>query len=383
MAKKTTKTKLTEAVLADTIAATERLLAKTPRVPPIPPGDFLSLGMTLPNLAVSGRTNCGIPKGAYLYYVGDSSSGKTFFSLGMAAELCRNRKFDNYRIIYDASENGALMDVPTYFGDALAERLEPPRGTREEPVYSRTVEDFYFALDAAMDAGPCLFVEDSMDALLAAEDEERFGESRVAYEKAYESGKDAPAQSGTYGVAKAKTNSKNINRVVQRLKETGSILVVISQTRDKIGGGPFAPTRTRGGGRALKFYAHVEIWTSVKGPIKVNRMGKEREIGSMLQLDIQKNRISGWEGKIQVPFLRKLGLDDMGSLVAYLLDEGHWEKNKSGKISAPEFKYEGTADALIGHIENEGAERELQLLVGDVWQRIEAACAPARKSRYS
>jgi len=366
----------------DVEAAKARLSTPTPRVPPIPPADFVSLGLTVPNLAISGRTNCGIPKGKYLYYVGDSSSGKTFFSLGMAAELARNNHFDNYRIIYDASENGALMDVPLYFGQALADRLEPPRGTREEPIYSRTVEEFYFNLDAAMDVGPCLYIEDSMDALIAAEDEERFVDARAAYEKAIETGKPAPEVSGTYGMGKAKANSRNINRIVQRLQETGSILVVISQTRDKIGG-HIPNQKTRGGGRALRFYAHVEIWTSVRGPIRVTRVGKEREIGSMLQLDIQKNRISGWEGKITVPFLRKLGLDEMGSLTNYLIDEGHWEKSKSGKITAPEFKFEGTAEALIGHIEETGAERELQLLVGDVWHKIEAACAPVRKSRYS
>jgi recombination protein RecA len=366
-----------------TAAATAaRLTTPVPRTPPIPASDFVSFGVTTLNLAVAGRTSGGLPKGKYLYFVGDSSSGKTWFSLGVAAELARNKHFDDYRIIYDASENGALMDIPAYFGDRLAGRLEPPRGTRDNPQYSRMVEEMYYNLDAALDEGPCLYIEDSFDALLAEADDEKFGEARSAFEKTLEDGKERDL-SGSYGTAKAKTHSNNINRVVQRLQETGSILVGVSQTRDKIGGMGYGPQKTRAGGKALRFYAHVEIWTSVRGPIKVTKLGKEREVGNLLQLDVQKNRITGWEGKIEVPFLRKLGLDDLGCCVDFLVGEKHWKKaDKGSKITAPEFRFEGTRDALLAKIEGEDAERELQLLVGDVWRKIEEACLPGRKPRY-
>lgn len=353
----------------------ERLTDRSPRNPSIHPDDLLSFGLTRLNLAVAGRTTGGIPKGKYIYFVGDSSSGKTWFVHQILAEAARNSFFDKYRFIYDASENGALMDVEYYFGRKLADRIVPPKGTVEEPKYSSTVQEMYYNIDDALDEGPCIFVEDSMDALLAEEDEEKFQEQKTAFEKGKET-------TGSYGVAKARVNSSNINRVVKRLEETGSILILISQTRDKIGGVGYQ-TKTRSGGKALRFYAHVELWTSLKGPIKKTVMGKEREIGNLIQIDVQKNRLTGWEGKIEVPFYRSFGLDEVGSCIDFLVEEKHWKKaDKGGKIIAADFEFEGSREDLIKTIEQNGDERELQLLVGAVWKKIEDASAVLRKPRY-
>jgi len=378
MAKVRAKVKPKAPTAAEVGAVVAELTTPVPRTAAIDPADYLSTGCTLFNLGISGRPDGGIAKGQYVYFVGDSSSGKTWWVFQLAAELCRNPAFDDYRIVYDASENGALMDVPSYFGRKLAERIEPPAGTPDAPAYSRTVQDLYYNLDDALDRGPVLFIEDSMDALLDESDEEQFDKEKAAHRE----GKEAK---GSYGMGKAKANSKNINRVVQRLRESGSILLLISQTRDRIGG-PIPGLKTRGGGKALRFYAHVEVWTSAGKPITVSHGGKPREIGKNLVLDIQKNRLTGWEGKIPVPHLRAVGIDDLGASIDYLVDEGHWKtvekKGSKPRVVAPEFEHDGSRDSLIAKIEAEGAERELQAVVGRVWQGVEAAVAPRRKARY-
>jgi hypothetical protein len=258
-------------------------------------------------------------------------------------------------------------------------------------VYSRTVQEMYYHLDAALDGGPVVYVEDSMDALNDEADEEVFEAERHKYETG------RGQVPGTMGMAKAKTNSRNINRVVHRLRETGSVLVVISQTRDKVGG-HIPGLKTRGGGRALRFYAHLEVWTSVRGPILRRYAGKEREVGSTIRLDVQKNRACGWEGKIEIPFLKGHGIDDAGSCVDYLLEERHWkfERKKKGRaepgddepeegkaFSAPEFGFEGDRETLIQKIQGAGDEWELQKLVAEVWRGIVAGAAPVRKARYT
>ena len=43
--------------------------------------DLLGTGSTLLNLAISGKTCGGFPAGKYVFFVGDSSSGKTFLAL--------------------------------------------------------------------------------------------------------------------------------------------------------------------------------------------------------------------------------------------------------------------------------------------------------------
>jgi RecA/RadA recombinase len=366
-------------------ATAEVLTSDPPRLEAIKQEDLLSTGSTLLNMAFSGRPGGGVPKGKYLYFVGDSSSGKSWFCFNLFAEAARNPNFEDYRFVFDNAENGALMDVEEYFGKRVVERLVPPKGTIEEPIYSETVQQFYYHLDANTEQGPCIYVLDSMDALNDESEEDKFD----AEVKKYETGKgEVP---GSMGMAKAKANSKNINRVVRSLRNSGSILVVISQTRDAVGS-RIPGMKTRGGGKALRFYAHLEAWTSVKCPITKTYLRKDREIGSIIKIDVQKNRVCGWEGKIEVPFLKKYGVDDLGGCVDYLRDEKHWkgasgkgdddEDSGSGKFAAPEFDFTGTKEGLIKKIQESGDEWELQRLVARVWRDIEAGAMPYRKPKY-
>lgn len=372
----------------------DRLTTKTERVPPIPPDDFLSTGCTLLNLAFTGHPDRGVPKGNYLYLVGDSGAAKTWLSFCLFAEAARNPHFADYRFVHDNAENGALMDVATYFGQGVVDRLEPPyKGV----VGSETAQQFYHHLEINCRRGPCVYILDSMDAINDDADDEKF-EAELHH---YETGEGTIP--GSMGMAKAKTNSRNINRVVKSLRHNGSILVVISQTRDKVGGN-IPNQKTRGGGRALKFYAHLEAWLSVRGAITKTYLRKDREIGSYIQVDVQKNRVCGWEGKMPlVNFIKGYGVDDVGSVVDYLIDERHWVKPKTqapagrgrkqitsgddddgGKvIAAPEFDFVGRRDALIQRIQDVNGERELGQIAARLWREIIAGAMPDRKPRYT
>ncbi len=363
----------------------DRLTTPVPRVSPIPPEDFLSTGSTLINLALSGHPDRGVPTGTFLYLVGDSGACKTWMMLSLFAEAARNKRFAKHRLIYDAPENGALMDVPGYFGESTAKRIVPPRGTVAKPEYSETVQQLYYNIDDALDKGPCVYVDDSMDGLDADEDYEQFQKEKKAHT-------DNKEVKGSYGMAKAKVNSKNINRVVQRLRKTGSMLGIISQTRDKIGG--MVPgLKTRSGGKALKFYSHIEMWLSVKKPLARNQLGKRREYGSLISVDVTKNRINGWEGKLEIPFVKGYGIDDVGGMVRYLIDEHRasgWtvkgrrdDADEGGTVEAPEFEFEGKEEDLVQAIIHGGDVRELQMLCARVWGDIADSVRPPRPPRYT
>lgn len=362
-----------------------------------PREERLSTGCTLLNLAISGKASYGITKGTYLWLVGDSSSGKTWFSFTCLAEAARSRHFDGHRFVFDNAENGALMDTTRYFGQGVTDRLEPPlKDADDNPVYSANVQDFYFNVDHALDQGPCIYILDSMDALGEESGEEKFEAEKTNY-----LGGSAKVP-GSMGMQKAKANSQNINRVVRRLRETGSILIIISQNRSKVGG-HIPNQKTYAGGFAMRFYAHCQVWTTPKGPIKKTvrlegqKAGVEREVGATIGIDIQKNRFSGWEGKVEVPFYRSHGIDDLGSCVNWLIEEKFWGKpakkdgtkpddesgGGSAQIAAPEFDFTGKPEALIAKIEAEDREQELRKLVGQHWAAIEAASAPKRKPRYT
>lgn len=345
------------------------LMNKKPRLQ-IKKADLLSTGSTLLNLACSGSYFGGFAKGEYIFLVGDSMSGKTWLSCTCFAEAARRKSFKDYQFIFDQPEQGAQMDMRFYFGDRMADRLQdPPNGI------SRTVQEFYYNIDAALDEGPCLYVLDSMDSLDDESDVEQFEKER----RAHESGKDV---TGSYGTGKAKANSQGLRRLMGRLQETGSILIIISQTRDNIGFGAQFNPKTRSGGKALRFYAQLEVWTSVVKTMSKTVRGKKRQTGVVVRCDVKKNRHSGQLHKVDVPLYHSYGIDDMGSCVGYLIDEGVFRKRKN-TIVAEDLEFEGTESKLIRHIEENELEDVVRELCGSTWDSIQDELRiKDRKRRY-
>lgn len=338
---------------------------------------YLNSGCTLLNLALTGDPFKGFLTGKYYWYVGDSESGKTFFTLSALAEASIDSRFDNYHLIYDDAEGGALMDKERFFGTELFKRIQPPRrDSKNKPLHSEKVEDFFYTLDDYTEAGmPFVYVLDSMDSVSSESEEGSTKENKKRWEKGLD-------KKGNYGDGKAKINSSNLRQfATSKLAKTNSILVVVSQTRDNVGGGIFEPKKIYSGGNALRFYASAQIWTSVKGPIKRTVRKKDRVIGQYVKISIKKNRLSGQKmGTITVPFYPNLGIDDVGACVDFLQEEGHWTGDK--KVIAEEFDFSGSKEKLIQKIEEEGREDELREITGKVWNEIVEACKVERKQRY-
>lgn len=331
--------------------------------------DFLSTGSTLLNLACSGKPNYGFIKGLYYFIVGDAASGKTFLSLTCLAEAAKNPNFDDYRFIYDGSEGGALMNIEKFFGNKVAERMETP----SKKQWSSTIEEFYYHLDKAIkDSRPFIYILDSMDSLSSQEEKSKFEENQKAYEK-------GKAATGSYGDGKAKKNAAHLRQFLTPLRKSKSILIIINQTRDNLGFG--FKKKTRSGGHALEFYSTIQMWSSIKQKIRKTVMGKPRQVGIICEIKIDRTRIAGKERTVCTPIYHSYGFDDIGACVDYLVDEKHWTENK-GLIKAKEFKIKAKRDKIIRYIEKKGMEKDLQMIVGDVWNLIEQACTTKRKKRY-
>lgn len=327
------------------------------------PSDFLSSGSTILNCALSDNPYRGFLKGKSIHLVGDSVSGKTWLAWTMLAEAVANPNFDNHRFIYDGSEGGSLMDISKYFGKRLLGRIEWK--------HSRYLEEFYFNVDNFLGEGkPFIYIEDSYDILTTYADEHKFEENKKAFEKGKE-------LTGSYGT-KAKVNSEYMRQIISKIEKEGqSIIVGISQSRQNFDGFE----KTNAGGDALKFDATFQLWTSVKQQITKQVLGKDRQLGIKCLIKIKKNRLNGKERKIIIPIYHSFGIDDVGSCVDYLIEEGHWDK-QGDKINASEFNFTGKPEKLVQQIEAESGERELRDLVGETWNEIESACAIKRKSRY-
>lgn len=350
---------------------------------PVAETDWLHTGSTLLNLALSGRPDGGFAKRKYFWIVGDSSSGKTFLTLTCLAEASINPEFDGYDFIFDNAEDGALMNMRKYFGRRMAERLQPPDEDDGVPVYSEIIEDFYFHLDdrfTAVEKGkgnPFIYVLDSMDALSSNYEGKKF------QEKKRERRGGAKAK-GDYGDGKAKMNSTYIRSIVGRLRKTGSILIVLSQTRDNIDAGMFEEQQTHAGGRALKFYATAQLWSSVGKRLKKEVKEQKRQVGIVCRVAVKKNRLTGKEWTVEFPIYHSAGIDDVGGCIDFLVKEKHWPRNSSGTIDGTKDidECKGRREALVRWIEENDMEDDLQEIVADVWRNIEAATRVERKSKY-
>lgn len=354
----------------------KEVLTKDKHLKKISYKDFVSTGSTLLNLCCTGKVNRGFMKGLFYYLVGDSKSGKTFLSLTCLAEAANNKFFDDYRFIFDNVEKGALMDLSKFFGQKAASRIEPPAWDEDEnPIFSSTIEEFYFHVDdATREKKPFIYIIDSMDSLSSDTEADKFQQQKEAHRK-------GTPTTGSYGDGKAKKNSSGIRQIINRIEKKGSIVIAIGQTRDNMGFG--YKKRTRAGGHAPTFYAALEIWSKVVQAITRTVKGKKRKIGSFVELEVQKNRVNGKERIVQIPIYNASGFDDVGGCVEWLIEEGHWKgKKKEQKIKAPEFKFEGSKEHLIKYIEEHGLEKKLKRIVQLVWDDIEEACDPGRKKRY-
>jgi len=345
-------------------------------------GQMLSCGYIPLNLASSNDHRGFIAPGEYCLIFGDSSSGKTWFYLQLLAEASKNPNFDDYRLIVDNSENGIGMDIGRYFGSKLANRIEPPAYEEDgEPFNSETVEDFYVHIDNAQKKGkPFIYVMDSITSLTSVADDEKFETNNQILLTNREKGTDK-ALTGSFGMNIAKAHSQNLRRVVAGLRKTGSILVLVAQSRDNVTG--YGASKIYAGGRALKFYSHLEIRTSIASRIRKTKDGIDREIGTVAKFQIIKNRHTGECLEVLVPFYTQFGIDSVGGTLDWLIAEKIISKEKGQtSIEIPALDLKGRLETLIEKIEDTGRENELYEFAQQSWNGILESVAVGRKNRY-
>lgn len=333
----------------------------------VKPTNGLSSGSTLVNLAVSGKPNEAWFPGCFYSLVGDSQSGKTWICWQTLAEAANNPLYDNYSLEFYDGERGSRMDVEKFFGKKTADRV------KVIPV--KMQNEFYFKIDSSFQKGPTIAVLDSMDSLQAPEDQEKFDDAKTAFEKGKET-------TGTFGMAKAKANSSSLRGANNHLTDHDSILFMISQSRTNVGFGAQFNPKTMSGGNAILFYSTSQVWFAIKGSLKKNVKGLDREIGNILTVKTKKNRETGRKSSVDLIHYFSIGMDNLRGCIDYLITEGHW-KGTENKVSASEFNHEGSKEELIKKIEESGTENKLIDLVAGIWDEIEDGCQITRKPRYS
>jgi len=328
---------------------------------------LISSGSTVLNLECSGTHDGAFQTGKMVNVIGDSSSGKTLLCLTCFSECCLDAKFDEYDLIFDDVEASNEFDVAKLFGKKAANRIDFSQR-------SKTIEDFNDNIARRLDnKTPFIYILDSFDALTSEAFSDKDADNRKKREKGNE-------VKGSYGDGKAKVFSDFCKNRIQDLKDTESILIIISQTRDNIGFGAQFTPKVRSGGKALRFYACHEIWLDCTKTIKKGK----RTIRTNVRAKVTKNKLTGERGEATFPVLRNYGIDDVASCVDFMIDEGVWKGPKTG-INTKEFVEDDmrfSETKLIEYIEEKGLQQKLRKLCRKTYRLALKKLNPKRKPKY-
>jgi len=333
--------------------------------------DWVSSGCILFNLACSDRWYGAYKIGTMINIVGDSSSGKSILVLSGMAAIANNPAFDEYRLIYDDAEFADSFDHLKLFGQNFVDRIEPPG---EEN--SSTIEQFFdHIMDAVDDGRPFIYCLDSFDAIDADAEIEKEQDNRKHRKEG-----NLSKIKGSFQATKQKKASQMFRQICSKLKQTRSILIIISQTRDNLAAMSFS-TKYRAGGKALKFYASIEAWLAYKGGLDKTYQGVKHKIGVQTIAKLEKNKFTGKRKEAEFPIYYDYGIDDITSCVDFLILNKWWVLKKQ-TVLAEEFNQEMTKPKLIEYIEQNHLDKKLFKITQQCWDRIENSLKLNRRSKY-
>jgi len=267
--------------------------------------DFIDTGSYIFNAVVSGSIFGGVSGNKITAIAGESSTGKTFFSLAVVKNFLDNNP-DGYCLYFDteAAVNKGLLES---------------RGIdlkRLVVVNVVTIEDFrQKALKAvdiylntkAEDRKPCMFVLDSLG-MLSTEKEIR----------------DALDEKQVRDMTKSQLVKGAFRMLTLKLGQAKIPLLVTNHTYDVIGS--YVPTKEMGGGSGLKYASSTIIYLSKK-----KEKDKTEVIGNIIKAKTVKSRLSKENKEVEI----RLYYDDRGLDRYYGLLElgemgGLWY-NKAGR----------------------------------------------------
>ena len=146
-------------------------------------------------------------------------------------------------------------------------------------------------------------------------------------------------------------------------------MIIVSQTRANLGFGAQFKPKTRFGGNALDFYCSQIMWLSVIESLKK----KGRKVGTRVQVKVTKNKSSGKERTVNFIILNDYGIDDLTSMVEFLVEEKFWKKKADDEEERPNKKgrkkkniiitedpfIDGKVEEIVDHIEENNLEDNL------------------------
>ena len=266
---------------------------------------FIDTGSYIFNGLVSGSIFGGVSRNKITAIAGESSTGKTFFSLAMVKNFLDNNP-DGYCLYFDteAAVNRGLLESR---GIDL-ERLVVVNVVTIEEFRSKALKavDIYLKTDEDK-RKPCMFVLDSLGMLST--------EKEIT---------DALNDKQVRDMTKSQLVKGAFRMLTLKLGQANIPLIVTNHTYDVIGS--YVPTKEMGGGSGLKYAASTIIYLS---------KAKEKEgtevVGNIIKAKTAKSRLSKENKDVTVRlYYDERGLDRYYGLLELGEIGGLW-KNVAGR----------------------------------------------------
>ena len=267
--------------------------------------NFIDTGSYIFNAVVSGSVFGGVSSNKITAIAGESSTGKTYFSLAVVKNFLDSNP-DGYCLYFDteAAVNKGLLESR----GIDMNRLVVVNVVTIEEFRSKALKaiDIYLKTQIE-DRKPCMFVLDSLG-MLSTEKEIR----------------DALDDKQVRDMTKSQLVKGAFRMLTLKLGQANVPLIVTNHTYDVIGA--YVPTKEMGGGSGLKYAASTIIYLSKKK----EKHGKEI-IGNIIKAKTHKSRLSKENKTVEI----RLYYDDRGLDRYYGLLElgeigGLW-KNVAGR----------------------------------------------------
>lgn len=310
--------------------------------------EFISSGCVLLDCVLGG----GWPLGRISNIIGDKSTGKTL----LAIEACANfhRQFPDGQIFFRERESAFDTDYAQLLGLPVG-NIDFEEGGADFENIEGWFEDME---EVCKDDSPKLYVVDSLDGLSdVAEEKRKIGE-------------------GTYGTkAKQMSTLFRKTKMTKKLEQSNTHLMVISQTRDKIGV-TFGKRYTRSGGKALDFYASQILYLAeISKRIKTYKKIK-RATGVNIKARTDKCKVGFPYRDCTFPVIFAFGIDSVTAGLEFLYDVGKAKQVDSSLTKKEKIKEVASKLYTLPKNERRKQIQQLNETVKTVWYEIEEGFLP-------
>ena len=263
---------------------------------------FIDTGSHIFNALLSGSIYGGIPNNKITAIAGETSTGKTFFCLGIVQHFLESNP--DAGVIYFESESAISKQMIEDRGiDSNRMLLVPVTTVEEFRLQAIKILDKYIE-QSAEERKPLMFVLDSLGMLSTTKEVE-----------------DSEAGKETRDMTRAQV-VKSIFRVLTlKLGKANVPLIVTNHTYDVVGA--YIPTKEMGGGSGLKYAASTIVYLSKKK----EKDGKEI-IGNIIKCKTAKSRLTKENSSVETRLFYDRGLDRYYGLLE--LGEKHGVLERKG-----------------------------------------------------